>query len=97
MSRAGRGPEFSQFVDVLTAKVFTSGEPLEGQVKSDPSRWIEITCGMRGYFAVMLWDGMGFPEPWETSDHSFATREEAIPDAERWAAEEGVEFRRPLS
>lgn len=65
---------------------------IEGQVKK-PEYWIEVTKGMRGWFAVLVWDGMGFPEPWESGFGSYATKEEAAVEAQQWAEAEGVEYR----
>jgi len=66
---------------------------IDGQTKAPPTYWIEVTSGMRGFFAVMLWDGMGFAEPWQTSESSFETAGQAAVDARIWAEAEGVEFR----
>jgi hypothetical protein len=66
---------------------------IDGQKKAPPTYWIEVTSGMRGFFAVMLWDGMGFAEPWETGMGSYDTAEKAAVEARMWAEAEGVEFR----
>jgi hypothetical protein len=66
---------------------------IEGQTKSPPNYWITVTSGMRGYFAVMLWDGMGFEEPWETGMGSYDTPEQAAIEAKQWAEAEGIEYK----
>lgn len=61
--------------------------------------YITITHGIRGYYAVMVWwnpEMGGFWEPWSTGFGSYATIEDAIPEAEDWAAAEEIEFKRPL-
>ena len=65
---------------------------IDGQQKK-PTYWVETTQGMRGYFAVMLWDGMGFAEPWDSGIGSYATASEAAVEAREWAEAEGIEFR----
>ena len=73
-------------------------ERIEEKLTEHPD-YIAITQGMRGWFCVRLtWtdDGHpmgGFYEPLTSSDVSYATREEAIPEAQFWAADEGVEAR----
>jgi hypothetical protein len=66
---------------------------IDGQKKSPPVYWVEVTSGMRGFFAVLLWDGMGFPEPWETGIGSYKTAAQAAVEAQQWAEAEGIEFR----
>jgi len=67
---------------------------IDGQVERSPTYWIEVTKGGSGYFAVMLWDGMGFPEPWETGIGRYETAAQAESEAENWAEAEGVSFRK---
>lgn len=56
--------------------------------------YITITRGMRGFFAVHIWwNPEGFWEPWQSGFGSYATREEAIPEARSWAEAEGLEFK----
>lgn len=63
--------------------------------------YVDVTSGMRGFFAVLLWwndeDGpeRGFWEPWSTSPLSFETREGAERDGRRWAEAEGLPFGAP--
>ncbi len=58
-----------------------------------PHSYITITQGMRGYFAVLLcWNDEGFHEPYTTGFGSYATREEAIPEAKQWAEAENLEL-----
>lgn len=83
---------YSQFADVLRSKVRDGKSPIDGQEKATPRYWIEVTQGGAGWFAVLLWDGMGFPEPWETGFGRYATADEACVEASVWAAEEQVDF-----
>lgn len=60
--------------------------------------FVTITHGMRGYFAVHLsWnsDHGGFYEPWQSGFGSYATPQEAEPEARRWAETEEIEFKAP--
>ncbi len=66
---------------------------IEGQVKSPPKYWISVTSGMSGFFAVMLWDGMGYPEPWDTGFGRYRTSAEAEQEGRDWAEAEGLEFK----
>lgn len=62
----------------------------------DKKPYITITHGLRGYYAVHLyWNGDGFWEPWATGTGSYATQEEAEPEARRWALDEDVDFMPP--
>lgn len=83
---------YRAFSDVLTTRV-KAGKPLDGQTKAEPKFWITVTHGGAGYFAVMLWDGMGFTEPWETGEGRYGEREPAECEARNWALAEGIEFR----
>lgn len=91
------GPEgnrhFAQYKDVLTTSVRAGTKKLEDQVVDKPEFWIEVTSGMSGYFAVMLWNGSGFPEPWDTGMGRYRTSAQAEVEARQWAAEEELEFR----
>jgi hypothetical protein len=66
---------------------------LDGQVKSPPTYWVMTTQGMSGFFAVMMWDGMGFDEPWETGFGRYKKSSQAVAEAKQWAEVEGLEFR----
>ena len=61
----------------------------------DYQTYIGITCGMRGWFAVLLvWNQeMQMYEPWSTGFGSYKSSKEAIPEAKGWAAAEGIQFR----
>jgi hypothetical protein len=83
---------FSAFKDVLTTQV-KNGKMLDGQMNPEPKFWIEVTKGGAGYFAVMLWDGDGYPEPWDSGEGRYSEPEPAGAEAKRWALEEGIEFR----
>jgi len=73
-------------------KAKADGGKIDGQVKK-PVYWIEVTSGMGGYFAVRLWDGMGYPEPWDAGFGRYATHEEAEEEARNWAECEELEYR----
>lgn len=85
--------DLTAFKDILRTKVCEGKSPIEGQQKAKPNYWISVTCGGAGWFAVVMWDGMGFPEPWDTGDGRHATQAEAIKEAKTWAAEENMEYR----
>ena len=57
---------FARYKDVLTTGVRNGSKKLDDQTVDKPTFWIEVTSGMSGYFAVMLWNGGGFAEPWDT-------------------------------
>jgi hypothetical protein len=60
---------------------------------NDQKRFVTVTHGMSGYFAVcMWWNPDGFWEPWSTGFGRFATRDEAIEEGEHWAMAEELEF-----
>lgn len=56
--------------------------------------YVTTTKGMRGWFAVLIDDSDGFPEPVSTGIGSFDTKEQAEKEAKDWARAEGVEFRK---
>ena len=91
------GPEgnrdFAQYKDALTTGVRAGSKKLEGQTEEKPEFWIEVTSGMSGHFAVMLWNGEGFPEPWDTGEGRYRSSAEAAVEAKQWALEEQIEFR----
>lgn len=82
---------FTAFKDKLTTDV-QNGKMLDGQTNPKPKFWIEVTCGGAGYFAVKLWDGDGFPEPWDSGEGRYRTSAEAAVEGRQWAAEEQIEF-----
>jgi hypothetical protein len=55
--------------------------------------YVTTTKGMRGWFAVLIDDSEGFPEPVSTGIGSFDTKEEAEIEAKEWALAEEVKFR----
>jgi hypothetical protein len=60
-----------------------------------PQDYITITSGLRGFFAVHITlDEDGCPVPWQSGIGSYATADEAIPEAQQWAEAEGIPFRR---
>jgi hypothetical protein len=57
------------------------------------NRYITVTSGMRGYFAVMITDEDGFEQPDRTSPFSSQDKDEAIEDAKEWAKSECLSFK----
>ena len=55
---------------------------------------IQITSGMRGYFAVHMTPDteLGFCEPWQTGPGSYKSKIGAVPEAKSWAESEGLPF-----
>lgn len=66
---------------------------IEGQEVKKPTYWIEVSEGMGGFYAVMLWDGMGYPEPWDTGFGRYATFKEAENEAKEWAECEEIAYK----
>jgi len=56
--------------------------------------YVTTTSGMRGFFAVLVDDSDGFPEPVQSGIGSYKTAEEAAGEAIDWARAEGLEFKR---
>lgn len=56
-------------------------------------RWITVTSGMRGHFAVLVERINGIVDPVMSGIGSYANREGAIAEGKDWAATEGLEFR----
>lgn len=83
--------EVKQFGDDLRAKI-VAGQPLEGQKEAKPRFWIEVMKLGSGWAAVMLWNGDGYQEPWETGDGRYGEPEPAISEARGWAEAEEIEF-----
>lgn len=62
----------------------------------DKTKFVTVTQGMRGWFAVLVWwntEHGGFWEPLNTGVGSYATPEEAEPEAKGWAEAEGLRFK----
>lgn len=57
--------------------------------------YVDITSGLRGYFAVLVDDSDGFPEALQTGIGSYKTREEAESEARVWAMSEEIPFGYP--
>jgi hypothetical protein len=55
------------------------------------NRYITVTSGIRGYFAVMIDNG----EPHSTGIGSYETPEIAATEARSWAEAEGLRFIEP--
>lgn len=59
------------------------------------SRFISVTKGMSGFFAVQYWwnpELGGFWEPWDTGVGRYKRLASAIAEAEMWAEEENLPF-----
>jgi hypothetical protein len=66
--------------------------------KEMTKRFITVTEGMSGFFAVHMWlnqeeDCGDFWEPYDSGIGRYATREEAEVEARQWAEMEGMEYR----
>lgn len=57
------------------------------------SKYITTTHGMRGFFAVMIDDSDGFPDPFMTGHGSYKNSEDAKKEAKDWAKAEEMEYR----
>ena len=74
----------------LITKLFQDLQPGE--------HFMVATEGMRGHFACEMWinneepDLGPFPEPWQSDDSTFATKEEAIEWAKELAEIEGIPY-----
>lgn len=58
-------------------------------------KFISVTSGMSGHFAVMYWwnkDLGGFWEPWDTGIGRYETEDEARVEAITWADADGVPY-----
>lgn len=55
--------------------------------------YVSVTQGMRGYFAVLIDETNGFPEPVQTGIGSYASFKEAKIEAQEWARIEGIEYK----
>lgn len=63
------------------------------QLKTYRGRYVTITKGMRGYFAVLIWwNPEGFWEPWDTGCGSYDNAEAAAPEAIAWAEDEDLPY-----
>lgn len=58
--------------------------------------YVSVSHGMRGYFAVLVDDRDGFPEPVQSGIGSYDTRVEAEGEAKDWAMSEGITFGPPV-
>jgi len=59
--------------------------------------WVTTTQGMSGHFAVLMWLNPGedfgpFAEPYDTGIGRFATKDEAIEEAELMADQMGFKY-----
>lgn len=55
--------------------------------------YVTTTSGMRGFFAVLIDESEGFPEPVQSGIGSYKTVEGAQAEARDWALAEGIEYR----
>lgn len=61
-------------------------------------KFVTVTKGMAGHFAVMFWwnkDMGGFWEPWDTGIGRYRTEDEARVEAIQWAGDEGIPYLMP--
>lgn len=61
-------------------------------------KYMTVTSGMSGHFAVMVWlnpDMGGFWEPWDTGIGRYRTEDEARVEAIQWADAEGIPYLLP--
>jgi hypothetical protein len=59
-------------------------------------RYITVSQGIGGWFAVLVWmnpDMGGFWEPYDTGIGRYATKAEAETEARMWAKDESLEFK----
>lgn len=74
----------------MATKLFQDLQPGE--------HFMVATEGMRGHFACEMWmndqdiEDRVFPEPWQSDDSTFATKEEAIEWAKELAEIEGIPY-----
>lgn len=61
--------------------------------KSKPKFYVAVMEGIRGWFACMMIEEDGFPEPWQSGILSFKTRAKAVTEGKIWAEAEGVEYK----
>ena len=99
MNQPGITPEMNKLLTEQCAGDVAMAEDIDAafdaaETTEHPS-FVTITNGMRGFFAVLVWwNPEGFYEPWSTGIGSYATGDDAVAEAENWAKDEGVEFRR---
>jgi len=86
-------PAYRSFSGQLLEDVRRGEAPIDGQAKREPVFYIQAMTLGSGWAAVMIWDGMGFEEPWETGMGRYGEPEPAEAEAKNWAAAEGVEYR----
>ena len=66
-------------------------------VPAPGDKWVTVTEGMSGYFAVIMWMNnedakYPFPEPWDTGYGRYQYRENAMMEAEEIAEMEGLPY-----
>lgn len=59
-----------------------------------PEAFVTVTHGVRGWFSVLMVmdEELGCPVPWNSGFYSYASKEEAEPDAALWAEAEALPF-----
>ncbi len=62
-------------------------------------RWVTVTRGASGWFAVLMWinrtgeyGNPPFPEPWDTGEGRYVTRDAAVTEAMAWATAEKIPY-----
>lgn len=86
-------PNRDAFTTKMREQVDSGAMPVDEQVKEKPKFWSEAGKLGSGWAALLIWDGMGFPELWETGDARYGEPEPAIAEARSWAEAEGIEFK----
>lgn len=62
-------------------------------MKGKRQMYVTTTHGMRGFFAVLIDESDGFPEPVQTGIGSYKTSAAAAVEAQDWAKAEGLPYR----
>lgn len=65
----------------------------DSEPKPSKPLYVTTTYGMRGWFAVLIDESDGFPEPVQTGCGSYSTQAGAEIEARDWARAEGIEYR----
>jgi hypothetical protein len=54
--------------------------------------YVTVTSGMRGFFAVLIDETDGYPEPVQSGPGSYESPEGAAVEAREWARAEGLRY-----
>lgn len=64
--------------------------------ETDKERYVTVTFGGAGYFAVLMWfnpDLGGFWEPWQTGIGRYGIYDLAVKEAKEWAEAENIKYK----